>query len=58
MKAPICSGERTRLACPFRRPAEMIFASSVASKEAIGGAPIAAREAGALPGNTKAPPVI
>ncbi len=49
-RCAINSGERTRLACPFRRLAEMLFAPGAASTEAIGEAPIAAREARALPG--------
>ncbi len=44
------SGERTRLACSFRRLAEMFFRPNASHGEAIGEAPIAAREARALPG--------
>ena len=47
----LSSGERTRLACPFRRLAEMLCAPSVLPAEAIGESPIAARESRALPGS-------
>lgn len=49
------SGERTRPACSFRRRAEMLFGASAWCEAAIGGAPIAAGEARALPGSTGEP---